>query len=71
MMMIVMMVMGMMMMMMILHDDDSIPFTLSIHQSIYAGTNWASRQGFTDMAREFLKKRHVKPGQDTKQVTML
>jgi len=34
------------------------------------GTNWASRQGFTDMAREFLKKRHVKPGQDTKQVKL-
>lgn len=35
---------------------------------IIIGTNWASRQGFTDIAREFFKRRHVQPGQDTKQV---
>ena len=29
---------------------------------VCAGSNWASRQGFTDLTREFLKSRHVSPG---------
>lgn len=34
------------------------------------GTNWASRQGFTDIIRDFLKSRHVKDGESTKQVKL-
>lgn len=29
--------------------------------SVCVGSNWASRQGFTDLTREFLKSRHVSP----------
>ena len=32
----------------------------------YIGSNWASRQGFTDLTREFLKSRHVSPGVEGK-----
>lgn len=34
------------------------------------GTNWASRQGFTDIARNFLKKRRVREGQEVKDVKL-
>ncbi|KAJ1408664.1 mitochondrial carrier domain-containing protein [Ochromonadaceae sp. CCMP2298] len=32
------------------------------------GSNWACRQGFTDITRDFLKRRHVKEGASTKKV---
>jgi hypothetical protein len=34
------------------------------------GTNWASRQGFTDFIRGYLKSRHVKEGQSAKDVKL-
>ena len=32
------------------------------------GSNWASRQGLTDLVREFMKSRHVKSGESTADV---
>jgi hypothetical protein len=37
--------------------------------SVCVGSNWASRQGFTDLTREFLKSRHVFPGVEGKAST--
>lgn len=34
------------------------------------GSNWASRQGFTDIIRNLLKERHVKEGESTKNVKL-
>lgn len=34
------------------------------------GSNWMSRQGFTDVTREFLKSRHVSRGESTKDVKL-
>lgn len=34
------------------------------------GTNWASRQGFTDVVRNFLKKRKAREGQELKDVKL-
>lgn len=34
------------------------------------GSNWASRQGLTDIVRELLKKRHVRDGASTKDVKL-
>lgn len=34
------------------------------------GSNWASRQGFTDIVRDFLKKRHLKEGQTVKDIKL-
>lgn len=34
------------------------------------GSNWASRQGLTDVVRAFLKNRHVKKGDSTKDVKL-
>lgn len=34
------------------------------------GTNWASRQGFTDIIRSWIKKRHVREGESVKDVKL-
>eukprot|EP01039_Chlorochromonas_danica_P006432 gene6432-7094_t len=34
------------------------------------GTNWASRQGFTDIIRSWIKKRHVREGESAKDVKL-